>query len=125
MLVEVVADIFRRFRFLSISDVNFSYFPPSTHSLNHLFRDSNVTPYFTESNPAMKLEGHHAGKLLVSMYAWDGNSYPGNEYWEGMLTASGDPAAACCSTIPEIQNPMVNEYLCHTGCVTVYPDQSG
>ena len=26
----------------------------------------------------------------------------------GALTTSGDPAAACCSTIAELVNPMVN-----------------
>ena len=70
--------------------------------------ETEVRIHFSERDPAARLTGPDAGKLLVAMYAWDGNSFPGNEYWEGLLTASGDPAAACCSTIPELQNPDVN-----------------
>jgi len=50
--------------------------------------------------------------LLTAMYAWDSNSFPGNEYYIGMLSASGDPAAAACSTIPYVQNCKINtEYV--------------
>ena len=54
------------------------------------------------------------------MYAWDGNAYPGNEYWLGSLAASGDPAAACCSAIPLLQNPEVNDAL-KGGATVLHP----
>ncbi|RYE13674.1 MAG: DUF4804 domain-containing protein, partial [Sphingobacteriaceae bacterium] len=50
---------------------------------------------------------------LVTTYAWDGNSYPGNEYWLGSLSASGDPAAVCSSTIGELHNSLVHTALPH------------
>jgi hypothetical protein len=68
----------------------------------------------TWRNPATKLRGADAGKLLCPMYAWDAGAYPGNEFYEpyGMLSGSGDPAAACCSTITELGNPEINTVIC-------------
>lgn len=47
-------------------------------------------------------------KLIVSSWAYDSNSYPGNEYWAGSLATSSDPAAACCTQVAELHNPLIN-----------------
>ena len=60
---------------------------------------------FTKDDPFSVKNGD---MLTVAMYAWDGNALPGNEYWEGSLSASGDPAAASCTQIPQLQNPYIN-----------------
>jgi hypothetical protein len=69
--------------------------------------EHDVTILFTRGDPAAKRDDD---RLLVACYAWDGNAFPGNEFWRGSLSGSGDPAAVCCSTIGELQNPYVNPF---------------
>jgi len=110
-IVQAYLDVIATVALPDISDLVFAWFPklksewlkPRTP-----YPGNKVKLQLCKRDPAEKLTGEHAGKLLVAQYAWDGNAYPGNEYWFGLLAASGDPAAACCSTIPELQNPQVN-----------------
>ncbi|KAI0161894.1 hypothetical protein GGR52DRAFT_144201 [Hypoxylon sp. FL1284] len=70
--------------------------------------EQGIKVKFSRRNPAAKLAREEEDQLLVLSYAWDANSYPGNEYWTGALSSSGDPAAAAMSTIAEIQSPRTN-----------------
>lgn len=118
-LIEVYKEILSESQFKNIADIDFSYIMADKDKAPVGMKDSSVVHdkgndiriHFSQRNPADKLVGVDAGKLLVAQYAWDGNSFAGNEYWLGQLSASGDPAAACCSTIPELQNPFINPYL--------------
>jgi len=106
LMLQVYADLLENESFPHISDIDFSHFRAELPQENI----NGIKLHFSKHNPARILEGNDTGKLLVSCYAWDSNAYPGNEYWLGHLTASGDPAAACCSTIAELQNPEINRF---------------
>ncbi|XP_022217103.2 uncharacterized protein LOC111070687 [Drosophila obscura] len=56
-------------------------------------------------NPADKLD---EDMLPVVTYAWNGNALPGNDFWDGALLSTSDPAAACSTLIAELQNPHIN-----------------
>lgn len=101
--------------FTAIGDIDFSWianapFAGSKMEDGKTFPGTDITIHFSRRNPFAKVEGEkdNTHPLVVAMYAWDGNSFPGNEYWGGSLSASGDPGAACCTQIPELQNAYVN-----------------
>ncbi|KAM3958704.1 uncharacterized protein ACR2FA_007228 [Aphomia sociella] len=128
----------------NVSDVNFSYIPdggcvlssfkstsesggdPSTTD-KKIFLKSETHPrggisvQVQDREPSSSLCGEHAGKLLVLTYAWDGNAHPGNEFWVGGLTTSGDPAAACSTQVAELHNAHINPAVCgHNTRVAAY-----
>merc|ERR1712150_294596 len=105
--------------FNNIGVIDFSYFPSQR---GRTVRDNRNTQnpirikHDTTRNPAQMLppaEYPEDKWVIVAMYAWDGNAYPGNEWWLGPAAwaQSGDPAAACCSAITILQNPNLNANL--------------
>lgn len=116
LMLEVYRDVLQEHALLNICTIDFSYFNASCN--RGIVQHDRIRIAFSRRSPA---EMVGPGELLVAMYAWDGNSFPGNEYWGNHLDNSGDPAAACCSAIALLQNPDVNPRLNDIDAVCVLP----
>jgi len=117
-MLDVCAEVVTDNRLSLVSVINFSWFPEGvtcggTGNEETLVSENgnSIKILFNKRNVADPLTEEHQDKLLVACYPWDGNSFPGNEYWRGLLMVSGDPAAASCSAIAELQNPFINRAL--------------
>ena len=117
LMLQVYQEVLQEACLPCISDIHFAFqCEPCLAGCNHgdVFSAANgnqVRVHFGRRNVAAKLAGEHAHKLLIGMYDWDSNAYPGNEYWSNLLSTSSDSSAACCSTICQLQNPEINPHV--------------
>lgn len=106
--MAVVQESLEKFELPHIKRIEMLWFYKGAFDSTFKPKNTSLQIVFSKANPTAV---ERPDMLTIVVYAWDGNSFPGNEYWMGSLGASGDPAAACCSLIPSLQNPMINHHL--------------
>lgn len=104
--IEAYIDILNNNKFKYISDLYFAWFN-NDGSYNWPNVVNNINIHLGTREPADVIED--TNKFLIANWAWDANSYVGNEFWDKFLSTSGDPAAASCSFIGFLCNPDVNK----------------
>ena len=68
--------------FLSFSYIgNVPYHNSVFDNADNVIPGTDVRFVFNKRDPFAKLEGEDEDKLLVAMYAWDGNSFPGKNFF--------------------------------------------
>lgn len=113
LYVDIFAQVIKELgtRLTGLATLDFAWIDVSSGAKQSMIAAASthgIEVLFSKRNPAAKLPANKANQLLVLSYAWDSNSFPGNEFWMNSLDASGDPAAACMSTIAELHNPVIN-----------------
>jgi len=101
--VEVYLELLRSNAFKGISDLYFGYIAYNGE-LPESIHDTKI--HMGTREPADSLKDR--SKILVANWAWDANSFVGNEFWCNCLGASGDPAAASCSFVGFFANPLIH-----------------
>lgn len=112
--VEAWGDALKAIETPNISHVDFSWIEvDNCHGVKNgeKFPGTNITIHISHRALHAPVP---SGTLLVTNFAWDSNSLPGNEYWAGSLTSSGDPAAACSSGVAELHNTFINPRVTST-----------
>ena len=105
LMKEVYAEVLAARELPGIDMLEFAFFPSE---------DVPAGPVHIEVKATKCAFAEPVGeRLLVSMYAWDGNAHPGNEWWAesgggDYLGKTDDSAAASCSLITSLQHPAVN-----------------
>ncbi|XP_040573104.1 uncharacterized protein [Lepeophtheirus salmonis] len=114
--LQIYVDVFGNFisknSLCQISDIDFSWISvksvcgtPNNGTINGIKIHLSKRNFFDVLPPQDK------NKLLVVSWAYDGNSYPGNEFWNGKLSGSGDSQAASSTQVTELHNPLINPWF--------------
>lgn len=118
-LMYVYHKILSEERFEGIGVIDFAWFG-SREMVDKMFSEmslnQDVVIFCSRNSPAGNDEWGGVDKsdpkyMVVGSFAWDSNAYVGNEYYVGLLSASGDPAAASHSVIADTLNPDRNPHL--------------